>query len=587
MTLREICDQLSAGNEVAIGELLPYLSASSRQSRAQANHAVAEAYFKAGKVDRAKIFAGRAFLLSDFSEGALELHTAISKSAGDLEAIREAYKRVGMRHARQGNVLEAIKYFNLHQYVYPANGIGDKYKYDFDIIAAVEDLTAMHGALPEVAKSRPPHKKIRIAYLVFGCAHAGSVLIKIWSYFARHHDPSLFDVCFFFPENETWMPGQWASKDLTVGAAIAINIRKITGQGGRVVLTRSADEETCLFETAANINQYQPDILITTALLADYRQLFIKSLVDAPVSIGFHSGPKEQYLLPSLQWSICLNKHLLTDNPCDCSLVKLEVDLPRREDCSFATRGDLKLPADAIVLASAGREQKFLKPEFWIAIGELMEQNPAVCYLAVGLTTEPLFFSSLLPPAVRERIRLIGWRDDYLDVFGVADIVLDTFPSGGGVTIMEAMALSIPIVTFYNDYSKPFDANHWSPADEFVQIPELIVERGNFDEFKVVVTRLIGDRDYRLKMGQLCRETIVAEKGDPARMVRACEAVYVQVRNSLAALPNGAVPANANVTYCNAWLGLRSLYISDTPTFGIRVMRAALRVLSRLLRTRY
>ena len=93
---------MSAGAEVESDKLLPYLTASSRQSRAQANQAVADAYFKAGKFDQAKVFADDAFLLSDFSEDMLELYTAINKSAGDLEAIREAYKRVGMDKARKG-----------------------------------------------------------------------------------------------------------------------------------------------------------------------------------------------------------------------------------------------------------------------------------------------------------------------------------------------------------------------------------------------------------------------------------------------------------------------------------------------------
>ena|SRR3989338_5169757 len=116
-----------------------------------------------------------------------------------------------------------------------------------------------------------------------------------------------------------------------------------------------------------------------------------------------------------------------------------------------------------------------------------------------------------------------------LKLFCVADVMLDAYPSGGGHVLIDAMSFGIPFVSFENNYMQIFDQTDWSPAEEFIAIPDLLIERGNFEQFKCVLLKLINDQEYRKKMAKGCMNEVHTRKGNPERMVRRCEEVYLKV----------------------------------------------------------
>jgi glycosyltransferase involved in cell wall biosynthesis len=167
----------------------------------------------------------------------------------------------------------------------------------------------------------------------------------------------------------------------------------------------------------------------------------------------------------------------------------------------------------------------------WKAIIDLLNDHPETYYLAMGVEESQIpFISSMLSPAIRPQIRFTGWRgSDYLSTLCLADIYLDTFPSGGGGVLVDAMALGIPVVSFKNDYMKLYDQTDWSPAEELYNVNELIVSRGDFAEMKRLVSRLIDDQKYRRDLAQRCQTYILETRGDPARGVRKCEDLYLRI----------------------------------------------------------
>src|SRR5438067_1932210 len=121
MSFAAILSRIANGEMVSSSELLPYLCLERREQRANANKLLAEACWQSGREDHlrhATVFIHRAWVLSRFAPELLPLYIQIYSALDDIAGIREAYKRVGLMMATQGNVSEAIRYFDQWQYAY-------------------------------------------------------------------------------------------------------------------------------------------------------------------------------------------------------------------------------------------------------------------------------------------------------------------------------------------------------------------------------------------------------------------------------------------------------------------------------------
>jgi hypothetical protein len=76
---------------------------------------------------------------------------------------------------------------------------------------------------------------------------------------------------------------------------------------------------------------------------------------------------------------------------------------------------------------------------------------------------------------------------------------------------------------------REFDQTDWSVADEFVSIPELLINRGDFKQFKSVISKLLEDEAYRSKIGSLCKEQIHSSIGSAEKGVRRFESVLLEI----------------------------------------------------------
>lgn len=520
MDITQLIEKIASGNSVSSAELLPFLCLESKEERCKVNIKLAEAYSQAGNIHQAKVFIARAWILSDFSADILGQYVKIHKALDDIDSIREAYKRIGMVKAKSGNLESALSYFYQSMYAYNLNQKGDYYEYDFDILEAIEGLAEPHRFKPKMNVDEIANRKIRLAYLVFGTTHLKSVIVKILCLFAEFHDKKRFEVVFFVHENELLVfPGY---------KTVQQNINDLMEYGGVVFVTSGTNQEDMLYETAKRLHDYQPDILITSALLADLKQYFIASLHPAPVMIGLLFGPPPQFAAPMLDLGISFTKHPLMDCPSNCSLVDLEIKLPE-PPVSTADKSAYNIPDDSVVMVSAGRPTKFLDRDFWTAVIDLLRTYPNAFFVAIGLGDGPHFFNELIPEDLKSRFRFFGWLEDYIKILQIADIVIDTYPSGGGVVLMDAMALGKPFLSFKNNYMKIFDQTDWSNAEEYLEIPELLAERYDWEHFKKTASRLIEDKDFRQKMGDLCMAQINSRKGHPERMVQRCEEIYEKV----------------------------------------------------------
>lgn len=501
-------------------QLADVLKMGSRAERFSACKELALALARNGGDRQSRLLAKRAFALWNGEPGFIDEYMDFLHADHDAEGIRKVSKRAGMWMADQGNLMEALRYFNVHQYAYQSTGTGDRYEYDLDIIKAIEQLARANST------DRPPLGKLtiqegrfsrplRVAYLVYGATHTNSVLVRLLTDFVRYHDRELFECLFFSPDAKI-LPSRPITSEL---------FRDV---GAELIAVDSTDEKFCLIETEKLLRDCRPDIVVSVAALADYRQYYLFCCCPTAARIALCYGPPAQYVPPTADFVISSTLHPLIDSPCDGEVVEVEATLPERHAISGRLPEGIAIPDEAVVLMAAGRSEKFLDREYWRAIFDVLVTYPDVYFVAFGLMNHPPFLDALFTGAIKDRVIILGWLEDYHDLLARADIVIDTYPSGGGLIILDSMSYGIPVISFENDYLQPFNQVNWNLAEELIKIKKLIVPRGDFAELKCRLGELIEDTALRECLGLECKAYIIQTRGQPERMVRRIEGIYAK-----------------------------------------------------------
>lgn len=508
---------------VGSDDLLPYIGREILRERLEFSVRLAETYAAAGNYIQAKVFAQRVWEFSGLDEQYLDLVIKVHAVCNDVDSIRAAHKALGMKKARAGEIGPALQQFNAWQYSYATHRNEDDYRYDFEVLDRIA-LLAEPYAYPRKPAQALAGRKIRVAYLVFGMTHSNSVIVKIAELFAKYHDTSQFEVMFYVPDQSAVVLERPEARD---------HIAEFRKHGWDVALAPDAQDadgaKDSLLALAGAIHAWQPDILVTTAGLADFNHYFVTALRPAPVVIGLCQGPPPQFVAPDFDWSISWFKSLQIECPVDCSFVPLRLDLPSRQFSREEAKFNLKISPERLVIMVSGRPFKLQDVGFLKSLVDIVQTQPDAHLIVVGISELPEQIARHVSDEVIGRISVIGWTHKFHKILNAADVVVDTYPSGGGVVIKDAMALGAPVVSFKNDYMKQFSQKECSAAEEVIGMPELLVERGDFAAMQSVVSRLLTDHPYRLDLSHRCIERITETSGHPEKMVRDCEAIYRQV----------------------------------------------------------
>lgn len=530
--LNSILKRIAAGEAFDDAELLPILTQESKRERRRVNLGLAEAFYRrhergaadAGRsLRRARDCAARAFLLSRYTPEALPQLLRADAALEDADAAAEALKRVGLEYAARGDFESALIAFDRWSYAHAEFTQIDLHDtFDADVIACVERMASLHrfGVAP---RPREEGRPVRVAYLTHGLTEINSVLVKIDQLFARLHDRARFEPAYFSVESESAVA---ASPD----ARAAVEEFRRAGRAVTVAPDREPMLERLLAVGAA-IRDFEPDILVTGAALASFRNYFVVALRPAPVIISLHQGPSPQYTWHDFDHAVSWFRTNIPDCPADCTYVPLELEFPARGEGVTVPRAELDVPDGAVVMVSGGRWPKFQDRDYWRALVELLEEHPDLYWIVIGPQESQIpFLDEVLTHAARARIRFHGWRRDYLGLVAAADIFVDSYPIGGGAFLLDGLSVGLPAVSFGHDYVNAFSNNDCSGGDEILGGGcETLVARGDFREMKRRIAELIADPARRKRLGAEWFERVRRERGDPARMVRRCEEIYERV----------------------------------------------------------
>lgn len=506
-------------------ELLPYLTLENKEERAYINYKLGEAYFLTGAPSlftTAEVFAKRACLLSYYDDKCTKLYINILRNLDKTDGIKEVYKRIGLQHLNNSNLKDALHYFNMWLYTYAYEKNIDQYTYDYDILNAIDNYTNEYRKNFSRSLKLNVDEKIRIGYLVKDITTLNSVLVKINLIFARFHDQSIFEINWYVPETEADVLASPQGEEMLI---------KLQDTGCKIFFAEENESyEDQLVSVAQKIFDNKTQLLITSAALSYFNHYFITSMKPAPVMIGLLQGPPQQFIPPILDWAIAWTYHPLIDSPVNTSYVQLEMPLIEIDTEKLLSKKDFDLDADIIVLMSGGRHVKFQDKAYWERIVNILKKYNNVVYKVVGPQKEQIpFFDELADDQVLSRIEFLGWQEDYLEIANIADIILDTYPSGGGVYLLDVMRLAKPVITFVNDYFKEFSQVEWSPISEFANIPSLTIKRGNYSEFENKISYLVENKEIRERAGLLYKKLVESNVSNPERMVKKCEEIFLNL----------------------------------------------------------
>lgn len=502
--------------------LLPFLCEELLENRIEVNFRLAQACFKSFNLADAKTFIDRTWRLCGGRPLFLPLLLQIYSKTGNVDGIRSAYKTLGMKAADAGNIEGAIGYFDLWHYAAMTYLREDRYELDGDILAALERLAAPHRSAPSPKRNKSG--KIRVGYLLRGVIELNSVLLKISHVLIGLHDKEQFEIVAIVPETAEQIERSPQGKD---------HLERLKASGCEVLCSNFADMPQgqvaqSLLGLTRQIEAANLDILVTSACLVDFATCFLTALKPAPKIVGLIQGPPGQFAHPALDWSIAWSRHPLMDSPCNSTLVELKMTGKSPEVAEPVTKQELQVPDGARVLMSSGRFAKFKDRQQWRAIGEILQDHVDLYFVVVGALAEQIAdFDSMVPSAVRERVKFLGWRTDFSRLVTMADVLLDTYPSGGGQVIVEAMAQGVPVVAHRNDFLKEFSQTSWSPVEDFVTDSNLLVKRGDFEALKKTIHELLNDDAAWQRASSSCKQSMAG--ANPLEGLRQCEEVYKMV----------------------------------------------------------
>ena len=486
--------ELKENNGVEINHILIELSTGLLEKRMYYNYFLAEYYFQSKNAEQAKVFVDRAWLFSNFDTNILPLYLQIHETLQDYESIREVYKRAGIEESKKKNIATAIAYFNKWHYVNATYQKVDVYRYDFDIIDAIERM-----AEPYKFTYEPEHKKAegktKIAFLIFGITHSNSSLIKSNKTYLKYLDMELNNVEIFVIDRK---------KEVINSLEAMGHIMEFQRMGCKTHLFEDTyDKVDRLLGISKAIHDFGADILLSGAAMAELEHAFMIATKPAPKTVGFLLGPPEQFSYPFMDEVVGYSLHPLFDTPAQKSVYQQSTYENTKINKTVA-RKNINISDDAIVLMSVGRYTKYQNVEYWNAIADALMEYLNVYYCVAGATYEQV--SQYVDEKVKDKIVFLGWVNNAAEYLHLADIFLDTYPSGGGYAVADAMRVGLPVVVFENDFFQKFSQNNWSLAYELANIPELTVVRGDFNGWKTVVPALIKDEVLRREYGQKCKD---------------------------------------------------------------------------------
>lgn len=166
-------------------------------------------------------------------------------------------------------------------------------------------------------------------------------------------------------------------------------------------------------------------------------------------------------------------------------------------------QGPRPSPAGRLKAVCVGRAVKFINNhQFWTALRQALRQVPGLEIDIVGSQAREIFVTAQSPV---ERLNFLGFHQDVQEILAGYDVMIDTWPSGGGCTIREAHAAGLPVISCRTPWHEHYreGASFYGGLDDFIH-PELRLDDFAAPQLISRLGRLANDLDYYLRIREEC-----------------------------------------------------------------------------------
>jgi hypothetical protein len=112
----------------------------------------------------------------------------------------------------------------------------------------------------------------------------------------------------------------------------------------------------------------------------------------------------------------------------------------------------------------------------------------------------------------------------------ISDIYLDTFPSGGGITLLDAALLKLPLISFYDSNLNNFNQADWNLAQELFSLDSIfLINREKISDLRSIISRLYFNQAFRVDMGDKAYNHVMMLREGIPNNIKNIENMYINV----------------------------------------------------------
>lgn len=192
-----------------------------------------------------------------------------------------------------------------------------------------------------------------------------------------------------------------------------------------------------------------------------------------------------------------------------------------------AVRSDF---GDCIILGSLARTDKMSNERYLAAVVDILKSKDKVVYVWTGRDKDPFIEKFFIDNGVVEKTKFVGWVNTSVYAH-VIDVLLDTFPTGNGVTALQAMEAGTPIITMksigdvrtWDQFIGPAldeGSFHYKKLAKLFRDSEsdenLYLCASNINEYISMANQLIQNKDKQKKVGKAGAEFVKIMMKNPS-----------------------------------------------------------------------